>query len=343
MEPLEFIDVSVLDRVVSARRAIGFVCLGLGTAALLDSGPLLNAASSLPNPERGVVRAVASPLDSFAKSMGLDQPRRGLLSLLGRPADSAPSELLAPPAPPATAVSVVATHAPNLAANPKPLTQLPPLAPGTKAHPLRVLVTGDSLSQYLGQQIIDMTARSGTIVGKVSVHNGTGLARPDVFDWARGARVAIGQSRPSVVVVALGANDDQGIALPGPRAVQPGTPEWGAEYQRRAEIVMRIMVEHGKRRVYWMGLPVVRDKARDARYRQLNQALRAAAASIPGVHFVDTRPLSLVQGRFSDYLYANGHRVLAREPDGVHFTYEGSRFPAEKVLETAAPDLHYPH
>lgn len=330
---------SALGKVVSARRAVGFVCLSLGTAALLDSGQLLTAANSLPQPERAFVRAVARPLDSFARSTGLDQPRRGLMALLGRTADTTPSELEQLPL---SAPTVSAANVPTQVAHPKPVVELPPLPPGTPKDPLRVLVTGDSLSEYLGQQILDITARTGTIVGKVSVHNGTGLARPDVFDWAKGARVAVGQARPNLVIVALGANDDQGIALPGPRALQPGTSEWAAEYQRRAEVVMRIMVEQGKRRVYWLGLPVVRDKGRDANYRQLNDALRKAVDDVPGAHFVDTRALSLVHGKFSDYLYSNGHRVLARQPDGLHFTYEGSLFPAEKVLETASPDLHYP-
>lgn len=324
---------AIFEGGISARRASGFVALVLSTAALLDSGPLLRAAQALPGPERGIATAFARPINAFAEATGLSAPRKGLLSLLGRPDNTQPSELTV--LPPAGSAS----------SSPIPVVPTVPLRPvpiGTLARPLRVLVTGDSLSDYLGEQIIQLTAHAKTIVSKISTHNGTGLARPDVFDWARAAHTAVAQSRPDVVIVALGANDDQGIALPGPIALQVGTTKWAAEYARRAEIVMQIMVNKGTRRVYWMGLPTVREKKMNRDYGMLNDALKVAASAVPGVTYVDTRLISQVHGKFSDYLYDGGHRILARQPDGVHFTYEGSKIPAEKVLETAAPILHLP-
>ena len=103
---------------------------------------------------------------------------------------------------------------------------------------------------------------------------------------------------------------------------------------------MKILIGKGQRRVYWMGLPAVRDAKMDRDYRALNEALKTAASHVPGVRYVDVRGISLVKGKFSDYLYDAGKRILARQPDGIHFTYEGSKIPAELVLQTAAPDMH---
>lgn len=330
------------EKTISARRAVGFVSLVLATAAILDSGPMLAAAEALGGVEGAIATTFARPIDSFARLTHLNEPREALLSALGRPVKDqhGPSELtnLAAALPsPKPSKSVTPSNAP------KPI-QLPPLREPTTVKPLRVLITGDSLSQYLGQQFIELTAHSKKVVGKIAVRNGTGLARPDVFDWAKGARTAVAQANPDVVIVALGANDDQGIALPGPRALQVGGKEWAGEYARRAEVVMKILIGKGQRRVYWMGLPAVRDAKMDRDYRSLNEALKTAASHVPGVRYVDTRGLSLLHGKFSDYLYDAGKRILARQPDGIHFTYEGSKIPAEKVLETAAPDMHIaPH
>lgn len=323
-----------LERSFPARRALGFVSLVLGTAALLDSGPLLTAAQALPGVEGVIATAIARPLNSLARVTHLNEPREALLSALGRKDAGTSNELTQ------LAAALPAPRASHDTTNiPKPIA-LPPLREGTPQRPLRVLVTGDSLSSFLGQQVIELTAKTKRVVGKISTHDGTGLARPDVFDWARGARTAVAQANPDVVIVALGANDDQGIALPGPRALQVGGKEWAQEYSRRAEVVMKIMIGKGHRRIYWMGLPVVREAKMDRDYRALNGALKTAASHVPGVTYVDTRTISQVHGKFSDYLYDSGRRILARQPDGIHFTYEGSKIPAEKVLETAAPEMH---
>lgn len=327
------------EKTISARRAVSFVSLVLGTAAILDSGPMLAAAQALGGVEGAIATAIARPVDSLARVTHLNEPREALLAALGRPVRDAGtvSELgnlaAALPAPTPSKTAAART--------PQPIG-LPPLRTPTAVKPLRVLITGDSLSQYLGQQFIQLTAHSKKVVGKIAVRNGTGLARPDIFDWAKGARTAVSQARPDVVIVALGANDDQGIALPGPRALQVGGNEWAQEYSRRAEVVMKILLGKGQRRVYWMGLPVVRDAKMDREYRALNEALKTAASHVPGVRYVDTRAVSLLHGKFSDYLYDSGKRILARQPDGIHFTYEGSKIPAEKVLETAAPEMHLP-
>lgn len=195
------------------------------------------------------------------------------------------------------------------------------------------------MGDFLGQQLLQITAGDGRLVGTRAVHNGTGLIRPDVFDWATNARRAMASRHPDLVVITLGANDDQGIGLPNGTSLAAGSQPWAVEYRRRAMAVMSIMADGGRRRVYWAGLPAVRNPNREHIYRVINEALASAASAVPGVAFVDEHTPSQVNGHYSDFLVAGGHRVLARADDGVHYTFVGSLLQAQVVLRAIRNEL----
>ena len=48
---------------------------------------------------------------------------------------------------------------------------------------------------------------------------------------------------------------------------------------------------------------------------------------------------TLNHGRYSDTLKIDGKRVLARQPDGVHFTREGAVAPVRLILDAMAKDF----
>ena len=59
------------------------------------------------------------------------------------------------------------------------------------------------------------------------VQIGTGLARPDVYDWPAAIATQLQKAQPKVVVVTFGANDDQDMMAGGRylvRASRPGRP-----------------------------------------------------------------------------------------------------------------------
>ncbi|MGH2783487.1 MAG: hypothetical protein ACRDLA_19145, partial [Thermoleophilaceae bacterium] len=43
-------------------------------------------------------------------------------------------------------------------------------------------------------------------------------------------------------------------------------------------------------------------------------------------------------GEYSDELRIDGERVLARQPDGIHFTREGAELPVRLVVRAMAGD-----
>ncbi|MCL9795626.1 DUF459 domain-containing protein, partial [Frankia sp. AgKG'84/4] len=215
---------------------------------------------------------------------------------------------------------------------PAPTAVAPPRRP-TATDPLRVLVTGDSLTETVGPAITN--AVPGTVRVRTETRYGTGLARPDYFDWASRARAQLGEQHPELVVVAMGGNDGQGITRPDGTVLPAGTPEWSAEYQRRADVVMRIWTGAGERRLLWLGLPPARSQRLDGYFHQLNAAAAAAAAGVPGATYLDLTPWLSRGGAYSDYLTtADGRTVLARSRDGVHLTLDGARIAATHVLDT---------
>lgn len=215
--------------------------------------------------------------------------------------------------------------------HPRPAA-LPPLHPISRRYPLRVLVTGDSLVGYLGPILIDDLSHLAPVRGFVDTHNGTGLTRPDFVDWSVVARQQLAADNPDATVVMIGGNDFQNMTLPPNRFFQAGTPAWTREYQRRAEICMRIWTRGGRRRVYWLSMPPARDPAWAYDDAQINLASRRAAAQVPGAEFLDILGPITDHGHYSDFVSQNGQPTLIRESDGVHLNIAGSTIVAGEVL-----------
>jgi hypothetical protein len=215
-----------------------------------------------------------------------------------------------------------------------------PLWQPTPSHPLWLLVTGDSLPGYLGSILLNDAAAIGPVHGVVDVHDGTGLTRPDFVDWSLVARQQVATYHPDAVVVWLGGNDFQNMTLPAGPVFLAGTPAWTREYQRRAEICMRIWIHGGARRIYWLAMPPARDPSWAYDDAQIDSALRRAAARVPGAEYLDILGPITDHGRYADYVYANGQPELVREADGVHVNLAGSALVAHEVLRVLAREWH---
>lgn len=210
-----------------------------------------------------------------------------------------------------------------------PIAQLRPL---TAADPLRLLVTGDSLTGYLGPILINEAASAGPVRGFVDTHNGTGLTRPDFVDWSVVAQQQIAADHPNAVVVMIGGNDFQNMTLPNGAFFQAGTAAWTKEYERRAAICMRIWSQGGKSRVYWLSMPPARDPSWAFDDGRINVALKAAAALVPGAEYVNILGPVTKAGRYTDFIYEHGQAILIREQDGVHLNVAGSTIVANEML-----------
>jgi uncharacterized protein len=246
------------------------------------------------------------------------------------------------------ASGTTATTAPASGGTAAPAT--PPPAPAglrtpTAAKPLRLWVGGDSLAQVFGQSLVTASARTGQIKPRLHYEISSGLSRPDFYDWPGALADDVKAQRPDVVVVMLGANDAQGLVLPGGGVAQDVTdPRWPAEYRRRVGAVMDQLKADG-RLVVWVGMPPMRGATFDSRMKIVDQAFAAEAASRPWVTYVDPAPVvGGPGGRFADLVPdGGGTPVEVRQGDGIHLTRAGGDRLAAKVLAVVEAKAHMAH
>ncbi|MGF7234729.1 MAG: DUF459 domain-containing protein [Frankia sp.] len=338
---------------VPARRAITLILLTLLGLLVVDGHGMVRAGRNMnPGWPRTLVLGLGRPADQIARDTGLDLPRRLLYAAFNHnDSPGGSSELLSPsagaagPAPaagpakgPGTPAGAPAgSSASNRAVvHPSPSATLPPLRRPSVAAPLRLLVTGDSMTNPLGPPLIELA--HGTVRADVDTHYSTGLVRPDFFDWAANAHKQIAADHPEAVLLTLGANDGQGFTMPNGDIYSAGSPAWVTEYTRRAVILLRIYSQGGRVPIYWMSLPIARSAKLDGYFRQLNAAIAAATRVVPRTHLVNIRDRLADHGSYSAYLTDDsGHKILARDSDGVHMTIDGSRLAARillKVIDT---------
>ena len=192
----------------------------------------------------------------------------------------------APATPTAALVAVAPTTAAPAAAPPKPTAPpaatptpapkptAPPVAAGaravTAAAPLRVKTIGDSFAQPLGIDMDKFASQSGVMEAESEHKISSGICLPEYYNWpARISQIMADDPAPEAVVLFLGANDDKVMQANG-KKIEQLTPAWREEYTRRAGAVMDIVGQRGAR-LYWVGMPVMRDKWRRDNATALNE------------------------------------------------------------------------
>jgi hypothetical protein len=299
------------------------LALVFGVRGLVHSGKGMDL-----GPERTVVLALSQPLQAVTSAVGLTLPWDTAERALGRTVDTGNSPLL-------TANTNSGPTKPH-----RPRVVLPPLRVPTQAHPLRLLVTGDSLTEYLAPQLVDEASRAGPVRGYADTHYGTGIVRPDFVDWSVVARQQVSADHPDAVVVFMGGNDNQNIQLQSGEILQAGSPKWTEEYARRVAVCMRIWSQGGRARVYWLSMPPARSDSWSAVNRQINLAIRRAARQVPRTRYLDVLGPVTAGGKYADFVSVNGQATLVRTPDGIHFNSTGSDIVSHEILSALRADWH---
>ncbi len=294
---------------------------------------------------RDVALDVPDQLVRTSETIRLDRPRRAFKAALGREDDDridttidlTPVEEVAPPAPRVTTTQPVETRPGTPPPSPTPIE--PARATFSPERPLRLWVAGDSLVAVPGGSIQRVVPTGGPIrIVAVESRVGTGLGRPDVYNWYARFREVIREQRPHVVVLSFGSNDghDYLSGVPEGRTIGAlGSPSWLREYRRRIEGVMHEFHAAGAH-VVWLGLPKTRGEGRNRGFRVVNSVLRAVAASHPEEgEYVDT--WRMFTNRFRSYVdyqrNDKGELVRMRGADGVHYAPAAGDVLARDLLE----------
>jgi hypothetical protein len=275
-----------------------------------------------PGHTRDIVLSVGRPLDDVAGAIGFHLPREGFDLAFGQESKTAEGTELEQGS---TAILRRAKRKQRVEAFRQP----------TRQDEVDVFVTGDSQAQFVGEILTDLLP-SDLFDVTVVARNATGLTNPEFFNWEINARQEIAARKPDAVVMVMGGNDGFNVLHDG-SLYGPDDPQWQTEYARRAAVVMRELGSDGKRPVYWAPPPTARDPKYNGIYATQNKAVEQAAPAVPGSRYVDIYN-TINNGRYSDELKIDGHRVLARQSDGVHFSREGAIVPARLIFRAMAKD-----
>jgi hypothetical protein len=211
-------------------------------------------------------------------------------------------------------------------------TELPTIAPVEAGKVRTVALAGDSMMAVgLSSTILRRAPKFTDLAIVKTFKSGTGLARPEVFDWQKEYPAMLKDARPDVVLVAIGANDGQGFVEGG--VTYPfGTDGWKAIYRKRVEAYLA-MLESGGATVVWIGLPPMKSSVYDSHIAVVNRIDYEVVSSSPrAIWFSTAKILGDDEGAFQDFGSVDGKAVRLRQQDGIHMTDDGAVLIAEKLL-----------
>jgi hypothetical protein len=174
----------------------------------------------------------------------------------------------------------------------------------------KITVAGDSISIGLGAALRPVT--SGQCEVKVIGEEGTGLARPDRFDWPARLTELARDFPPAVLVFSVGSNDAQDLTDRNGTVVVPftDTAAWDAEYSKRLARSFDTFAGSNTT-VVWVGHVRTKDDKVGLANRHIHALAKDVAAGRSFVQVVDLAEL-LQTGESS------ADRCLMA--DGLHLT-----------------------
>jgi hypothetical protein len=320
----------------------GLLCLGLAT--LLNAASLLKTAERQPigSTTRELAVGIMEPVAEISEILRLDRPRRAMEDALGRgdgafaAEDEPPRAVVIRSEESATRTTLVeesATTTTTATTVPAPTARIP-----TEDTPMKLWAIGDSFVELFGPALSNDAAETGVVVPEYDFRFISGLIREDYFDWPGHITKRLPEVQPGAVVVMFGGNDGQSIPIDGVLR-EPEEPEWLALYHDRVGELMDLLLTDTTR-VYWLGLPIMRDDRFTQRVLLFNEVYRSEAEERAAVTYIDTFALFQDEnGEFSTYLRTDSGDLLdMRTPDGAHFTWNGAYRLSEHVLEIIAAD-----
>lgn len=185
-----------------------------------------------------------------------------------------------------------------------------------------VLEIGDSLGNDLGWGLARQLGATRGLTLVQRDKSSSGLSNSWFYDWPTRLAGYLAQYHPNLVVVCLGANDQQGMRVNG-SGVQFNTPAWRVAYAEQIHRVVSLATRAGSY-VLWVGLPVMGPNG----YRQgtavLNTLYAKVASAVPGVAYLPSwNVFATANGAYRAAARVNGVLSVLRQPDGIHFTLVG--------------------
>ena len=183
-----------------------------------------------------------------------------------------------------------------------------------------VLITGDSMMQYIGMIASQNYPKLGLKVLDLSKQS-TGLLYKKSHNWAQVIKL---------LVMLIGANDPWGRSING-KFYELNSSEWREFYARRVDEIYKI-AKASDVKVLWLSLPCMQKTDYAKKIELLNEIYKSVSEQ-NGQIFINTSEYLCQNDNFLTHLNINGKRSKIRQDDGIHISKIGSQILADEILK----------
>ena len=193
-----------------------------------------------------------------------------------------------------------------------------------------VLITGDSMMQYIGMIASQNYPKLGLKVLDLSKHS-TGLLDKKSHNWAQIIKDTLAKNKDiKLLVMLIGANDPWGRSING-KFYELNSSEWREFYARRVDEIYKI-AKASNVKVLWLSLPCMQKTDYAKKIELLNEIYKSVSEQ-NGQFFINTSEYLCQNDNFLTHLNINGKRSKIRQDDGIHISKIGSQILADEILK----------
>ena len=193
-----------------------------------------------------------------------------------------------------------------------------------------VLITGDSMMQYIGMIASQNYPKLGLKVLDLSKQS-TGLLYKKSHNWAQVIKDTLTQNQDiKLLVMLIGANDPWGRSING-KFYELNSSEWREFYARRVDEIYKI-AKASNVKVLWLSLPCMQKTDYAKKIELLNEIYKSVSEQ-NGQFFINTSEYLCQNDNFLTHLNINGKRSKIRQDDGIHISKIGSQILADEILK----------
>lgn len=212
------------------------------------------------------------------------------------------------------------------------------ISPSLPRNDYSVFIIGDALAGGLWAGTTRVGDRFPDFAINGRFKEESGLARPEIYDWASALPKILESRLVDIAIVFIGINDAQDIRSDSGRLAFASS-DWAAAYQARVDEIVAVFRDKGVA-LYWVGLPPMRAPQHEEAVSAI-AALQRARVLAGGAKYVDIRPpFAGPEGSYAQSgIGIDGRETRLRSLDGVKFIKAGNDKLAMLVLEAISADL----
>ncbi|MAA79296.1 MAG: hypothetical protein CL916_08550 [Deltaproteobacteria bacterium] len=198
--------------------------------------------------------------------------------------------------------------------------------------PQRVLLIGSSSMKSDLGALLAQSLRKQELYVYRHAKVGSGLARPDFYNWMEILPDLIAAHTPDLVIVQFIGNDCQSLIMPnGSLKAKYGTEEWDKAYEERLTSLITLLHQQGIR-ITFLGMSNVQSSVFRKKLKRSNSIIYSVASkhNAPFISLWETT--SSTRGSAQQQIVVNSIPKRMYQEDGIHLSRAGARMVAQDVF-----------